>query len=404
MKKIKSLLGIIICFLFCLLIFTLIKILKTLNIYKIYISYSELHRIGSVLDFEINHSICQRLKKKRKFIYIYSQNVSNSFIVKKLKLHGYTIIKIPIFWSYKFEYLKKIFGKIFFEKRNFDFKVIRNNKRNKTFYIFNKNNKLLFKLDRSEIDFCEKILRENKIDPNKKFASFHLRDSLYLKKKFPKENWDHHLLRDYNKETFFDAVNYLTEKEYNVFILGNVQNKFELKDDNLFDYANSNFKNDILDFYLSTKCKFFFATMSGLDMIPYTQSTPMIYLMIDFPFAKDRKNILVSTKNFKDADGKRLTIKNLVKKEIVFSVKKKNYDFLNVKVEDPPGKEILALVKLFESVILNGDKISLEMQKLENEYFELLKTCLIGYFKKNKIDYNEKDLNFNYRFNANLLL
>ena len=323
MKKIKSLLGIIICFLFCLPVFTLIKILKTLNIYKIYISYSELHRIGSILDFEINHSICQRLKKKRKFIYIYSHNVANRFIVKKLKLHGYTIIKIPIFWSYKFEYVKKFFGKIFFEKRNFDFRVIRNNKRNKTFYIFNKKNKLLFKLDRSEIDFCEKILIENKIDPNKKFVSFHLRDSLYLKKKFPKEDWDHHLLRDYNKETFFDAVNYLTEKEYNVFILGNVQNKFELKDDNLFDYANSNFKNDVLDFYLSTKCKFFFATMSGLDMVPYTQSIPMIYLMIDFPFAKDRKNILVSTKNFKDADGKRLSIKNLVKKEIVFSVKKK---------------------------------------------------------------------------------
>ncbi len=327
MQKMKNSIGKIITFLICLPLFTLIKILKILNIYKIYISSSELHRIGSVLDFEINHTVCQKLKKKSKFVYLYSHCVANSFILKRLKFHNYIIIKVPIFWLNNFEYIKRILGKIFLEKRNFDFKVNRLNKLNKNFYLFRKKNKSLFKLGKAEIDFCEKILKENKIDPNKKFVSFHLRDELFLKKQFPNENWEHHQYRNYDKKNFFNAVNYLVSKQYNIFVLGNIQYPFKLQHASIFDYANSNFKNDIMDFYLSTKCEFFLATMSGLDMIPYTQNIPMIYLMIDFPFAKNRKNILVSTKNFVNEDNEKLSINDLVSKQIVFNVKKKKFRF-----------------------------------------------------------------------------
>lgn len=404
MQKIKNLIGKIITFLICFPIFTFIKVLKMLNIYKIYISTSELHRIGSVLDFEFNHTVCQKLKKKRKFIYLYSNFVANSFVLKRLKLHNYTIIKVPIFWLNNFEYMRKILGKFFFEKRNFDFKVNRLNKLNKNFYLFRKKNKLLFKLEKAEIDFCEKILKKNKIDPNKKFVSFHIRDDLFLKEKFPNENWDHHLYRDYDKKNFFDAANYLASKQYNIFVLGNLQYPFQLKHASIFDYANSNFKNDIMDFYLSTKCEFFLATMSGIDMIPFTQNIPMIYLMIDFPFAKNRENILVSTKHFVDKNKKKLSINDLITKQIVFNVKKKNFDLHKIRPMDPDKNEILELIKLFELVIIKRGKLSIQMLKLEEDYFSLLRNSLVSFFKKNKIKYSFQDLSFKYRFNINLLL
>ena len=71
---------------------------------------------------------------------------------------------------------------------------------------------------------------------------------------------------------------------------------------------------------------------------------------------------------------------------------------------DPDKNEILELIKLFELVIIKRGKLSIQMLKLEEDYFSLLRNSLVSFFKKNKIKYSFQDLSFKYRFNINLLL
>ena len=106
------------------------------------------------------------------------------------------------------------------------------------------------------------------ISKDDKYVLLVLRDANYLKKKYPKINWQQHINRDTKIEYYYETIKFLHEKNFKVILIG----AGELKHDKLFqknviNYEISEFKSEFLDIFLFSKdnCKFVISSITGVD-------------------------------------------------------------------------------------------------------------------------------------------
>ncbi len=116
------------------------------------------------------------------------------------------------------------------------------------------------------------------ISQNDWFICFHCRDSSYLKKMLPETDWNYHNVRDSSIHSYLKAAKYIVEKGGSAIRMGAiVEDKLpEDLDPRIIDYANRH-RNDFLDLYLPSKCKFFLGSNSGLFAVPATFEVPLSY-------------------------------------------------------------------------------------------------------------------------------
>jgi putative glycosyltransferase (TIGR04372 family) len=96
----------------------------------------------------------------------------------------------------------------------------------------------------------------------------HVRDSHYLKKRFPHENYDYHNYRDFDIDDFNEMINVLVQRGYHVVRMGrDVSKKIKIKNQKVIDYSNSKFISDFADIYLIANCKMLISTSSGLECV-----------------------------------------------------------------------------------------------------------------------------------------
>ena len=126
------------------------------------------------------------------------------------------------------------------------------------------------KFSDEEIKYGEKLLNEIGVSEEKKIVLFCLRDSAYLKEKYPNKNFQYHNYRDWNSDDFIYAADKLAEKNYQVLRMGKIVDKdFISTNANVFDYANSKINNDFMDFYLAYKSSFCITTATGMDTFSF---------------------------------------------------------------------------------------------------------------------------------------
>lgn len=111
------------------------------------------------------------------------------------------------------------------------------------------------------------------------FICFHVRDSAYLSSVAPLYNWDYHNYRDSNIANYIPAIKELTKSGYYAFRMGaKVKDPLDTGDNHMIiDYA-SRHRTEFLDIYLSSKCKFFIASNSGIEEVPKIFRRPVIYI------------------------------------------------------------------------------------------------------------------------------
>lgn len=103
------------------------------------------------------------------------------------------------------------------------------------------------------------------IDPEKPFIPVLGRDAAYLK--HIKEPTDIDSYRNINISTFIPAMEYLAEN-HKVIRMGSVVcSDLNTTHRNILDYSLSGKRSELLDIYLSAKCKFFLSSATGLDGI-----------------------------------------------------------------------------------------------------------------------------------------
>lgn len=125
----------------------------------------------------------------------------------------------------------------------------------------------LIKFNSKEIIYCNKILLNMGIQKNNWYVTVHLRTPNF-------KGSDSY--RDVNIDDYKKAFELIINAGGKIILMGSKGDKSLINFDiNFIDYANSQYKSDIMDIFLCSNCKFMFGTSSGLSAISYLFKKPI---------------------------------------------------------------------------------------------------------------------------------
>lgn len=103
------------------------------------------------------------------------------------------------------------------------------------------------------------------------------RDPRYLNVIKPGVDNSYHNHRNVNINNFQKAAKMLANKGYYVIRMGKyVQDPFNVDDSRVIDYANTKFRSDFLDIYLSAHCFFFMSVGTGIESVAQVFRKPVL--------------------------------------------------------------------------------------------------------------------------------
>ena len=110
------------------------------------------------------------------------------------------------------------------------------------------------------------------------FICFHTRDSAYLNITYPEGEWSYHDYRDAAIVNSYHAVkSYLERRPFRAFRVGAVVAEAIQSHPRIIDYSRSELRSDLMDLYLSAKCRFFVGGECGATIFPESFRRPVVY-------------------------------------------------------------------------------------------------------------------------------
>jgi len=135
------------------------------------------------------------------------------------------------------------------------------------------------KFTKDEIKFGEKKLHEMGVKKNQKIICIAVRDSFYLKKKYPNSKFDYHNHRNEDINNFILSIKYLIKKKYFVIRMGSLtKNKVKYRNNNFLDYSHSKFKSDFMDLFISSQSDLFISNNTGVDAFGILFRKPVLHV------------------------------------------------------------------------------------------------------------------------------
>lgn len=181
------------------------------------------------------------------------------------------------------------------------------------------------------------------IDPKRPFVSVLGRDSAYLK--HIGEPTDDDSYRNVDINTFIPALEYLADNQQVIRLGSVVHSKLDTSHPDIIDYSNSGKRTEMLDVYLSARCRFFFSVGTGLDTIAANCfRLPVLYVnYIPFNYACQLKpNTIFIPKKFWHIEEKRyLTFTEILTSDVKDLYTPSTLNPLGIEVHDNTPEEIL---------------------------------------------------------------
>ena len=296
---------------FSLLVFLIIRLLSPIKIIKFGLMNS--HRIGHFsIEWEIfYHSVIE--KKNEYLILSFHKEISNIFFAKMIKK------KVKIYPT-KFVKLIQVLNNSYLGNKKHEINFHE--------YIHDKSNKLInfspsLKFTEKEIQKGEKILSKFE---KKKIVCLLCRDGKYLSEKYNLD--DSKNIRNTDVNDLTESLKELEKKNYLIFRMGkNVEKKLSYTSENVIDYANSDFRSDFMDIYLTSKCDFFISTGGGLDGIAIIFNKSVLYINYipvgEWPVGSDK--FLFSYKKYFDENEKKyLSLSKIFENNLAYKYIKEN--------------------------------------------------------------------------------
>ena len=221
--------------------------------------------------------------------------------------------------------------------------------------------------------FAKDIVKEFGLSPKDKFVCLTVRDSLYLKKTFPKNNFERWNYRDYDINLFKLACEEITKKGYYVFRMGKiVQNKIDIKNNMVIDYPFSPLKSDFLDIYLLSNCEFCLTTDLGLDSIPFISRKPIASITDPISLMKfsSRKYLNIFSYYFHEKKKRFLNLREIFEYKLAFFDSYTDFEGTNIKLIKPNKEDIKNLALDMIEYVNNDFKLTHENLKINNEFLE----------------------------------
>ena len=281
-------------------------------------------RLGKIRSSRIGHFagntqllLClknETCKKRNKYldIYFHEEIISNHYLLKIWKRHFFIMPKFFSNYLYlvhtSLEYLADIFP--YLQKIIIDYGLTDIDYRNS----LSRHPKDIYLTD-SENEMGKNLLQEMGIPPNSKIVLLHVRDSAYLKKSFPDQDFSYHDYRDSDIDNFKKAANYLVSEGFFVFRMGVVCEKpLNVKNKMIIDYCYDHDWSDFLDIYLASKCDFIITNGTGSDAISsYIFRKPILNIdvLVQRGLLKFRKGLTTFVKYFDSSNSKQISLREI---------------------------------------------------------------------------------------------
>jgi putative glycosyltransferase (TIGR04372 family) len=170
------------------------------------------------------------------------------------------------------------------------------------YHIFNNTKPSLY-FTPDEMDKGRKLLNQMNMDFEKsEFVCIFSRDSAYLNKYIPYNNWNYQNARDSDIDILIETTKYLIKKGYTVIRIGSVVTKpINFYHEKLIDYPYTEYQSEFLDIFLLAHCKFVLSGgCSGLINVAFIFDKPALFVnMAELEYPPYGKNCLYTPKKYK---------------------------------------------------------------------------------------------------------
>jgi putative glycosyltransferase (TIGR04372 family) len=361
---------------------------------KIRINVLDTSRIGHLLDESLNYLIYKK-KNSNIDIWISLYPICNQYLYKQIKR------KINVFEGNSALILIRVYNLLkFFNLKNFIINKF-NYRSFKHWKNISKKIKLI-KIDNKIEKEIKKILFKNKIILKKKIVCINIRDSFFLKKTFPNKDWKYHDFRNSNIKNYKLAINYLLNKGYQVFRVGENNDNFDIKNKNYINLYDYNFEKSLIDLYLVKNSKFVLCNNTGWECLAaYFNKEILMFDAISmanthfgYPYKIIFKHIYYKKKI-------KLKLSEIIDKNYHFLMNVDDFKKNKLSVKDNNSKEILILVKQhLNKKYKNKKRFNLLQNQIKKNIIRSIKK-----YNKNGIEnlkYNHEKINW--EFGENFLI
>ena len=234
-----------------------------------------------------------------------------------------------------------------------------------------------------------KFLEQVGMKPNQHFVCMIARDSAYKEKcmnRWGNRDWSYHNYRDSNINNYSKTAHTLAQHNYFVFRLGKgVNESLEIENNNVIDYAISEYRNDFLDIFLSGQCRFFINGESGLSSVPMVFRVPIVFVnlsAIESALSWNENIISISKKYWLKEEKRYMTFREIFDCGASRFLQSEQYEKMGIELIENSPEEILD-VSMEMHQRLNGTwQTTEEDEALQKRFWDMFpKSELHGEFR-----------------------
>ncbi|MDO8603594.1 MAG: TIGR04372 family glycosyltransferase [Candidatus Omnitrophota bacterium] len=222
--------------------------------------------------------------------------------------------------------------------------------------------------------FGQKELQKLGISKGASFICFLSRDSAYLNKLSPDDNWSYHDYRDSNIKNFVSTIEELTRRGYFALRMGTmVKQPLETTNPMIVDYAVKH-RTEFLDIFLGAKCHFYLGDSCGFHAIPVIFRRPLaIVNMVPLEYVPTWSSdyLFIPKKLWLRGESRFLTFREILGSEKGRMYNTEEYEKLGIEVIENTPEEITSVAVEMDERLKGEWKTTEKDEKLQ-KMFRLL--------------------------------
>lgn len=219
-------------------------------------------------------------------------------------------------------------------------------------------------------------LRELGVPVGADFICFHARDSSYLKTIYPQWDYSYHDHRDGNVHNFVLAAENLASRGiYSLRMGAVVSEKINSNNPKIIDYSSLG-RTDFMDIYLSSHCRFFLASCSGIDTVAQVFRRPVVYtnlIPLEYAPSWDSRNLLIPKKLWLSRDHRYLSFREIFERGLARGTSLLQYRECGIEVVENTADEIADVAMEMEDRLNGTFRSTEEDEELQARFWALFK-------------------------------
>lgn len=214
------------------------------------------------------------------------------------------------------------------------------------------------------------------------FVCLGVRDSAYLAKTHPFDDWHYHDYRDSTISNYVLASHELAIRGYYVVRMGAiVKEAFPVSHPMIIDYATNGMRSDFMDIYLGAKCNFFISTGTGLDAVPYIFRRPLLhvnYAPVEYLFTYISNSLTIIKKRWLRYKKRFMTFREIFASGAGLFLDSQQFEENGIELIENTPEEIAAAVLEMEARLNGRWETTEEDEELQKRFWDIFPKDIVS--------------------------